>query len=123
MKKLLLTSITFLLTVQFVYARGTWTNYTFENSIRDITIHGDYLWCATSNGVVRWDTRDMTYKQYTMSDGLVDNSIRSIAIGLNGDVWAGTRNGVSRFDGETWITYSSDNVLLTCPHHLVHFVS
>ncbi len=95
-----------------VFAQGTWTNYAFENSISDITIHGDYLWCATSNGIVRWDTRDMTYEQYTMSDGLVDNSVRSIAIGLNGDVWAGTSSGVSRFDGETWTTYNSNNVLL-----------
>jgi len=40
-------------------------------------------------------------------DGLADDQIFSIAVGSEGTLWVGTREGgVSRFDGETWTTFT-----------------
>ena len=39
----------------------------------------------------------MTYKVFTMGDGLAQNYVNSVAIGPDGIVWIGTNNGVSRF--------------------------
>jgi len=63
-----------------VYAQGIWTNYTNGNDINDIAIEGDYIWCATSCGVVRWDKRYGTYTKYTVADGLIHNEVHSVAI-------------------------------------------
>ena len=39
--------------------------YTNINNIFDMVTQGDYLWCATKGGVVRWNICDMTYKIFT----------------------------------------------------------
>lgn len=81
--------------------------YTNADNISDIAVRGDYVWCATRGGIVRWDTRDKTKIKYTTADGLAYNQVDSIAIDSDGTVWAGTfSKGTSRFDGQTWSTFS-----------------
>ena len=55
-------------------------------TVYDVAIQGDYLWCATANGPVRWDTRDMTYK--TFSDVPEKNTV-SVLSDNKGNVWFG----------------------------------
>ena len=71
--------IMLLLSAVNAFTQGTWITYThtYVKGIRDIALHEDYLWCATSDGLVRLDTRTMTYKKYTASDGLIDNKVYS----------------------------------------------
>lgn len=54
--------------------------------------------------------QDFSVTRYDVSDGLVDNSVVSITQDRQGFMWFGTREGLSRFDGKTFIGYrpSSD---------------
>jgi len=72
--------------------------------ITDISVSGDTVWCATSGGVVAWNTGDGTSGKFTVADGLFDNLITSIACN-DSVVWVGDyRNGIClRYNGE-WIT-------------------
>lgn len=49
--------------------------------------------------------QDFPVTRYDVSDGLVDNNIVSITQDHQGFMWFGTREGISRFDGKTFVTY------------------
>ncbi len=68
-------------------AQGVWTSYPDTLEIRDMTLRGDYLWCATNGGIVRYDTRDMSRRVYTTADGLPGETW-SITAGRDGTMWA-----------------------------------
>ena len=54
-------------------------------------------------------TQPGTWETYnTSNSGLVSNFVLSIAVDGD-DVWFGTNNGVSKFDGTTWTTYDTSN--------------
>jgi len=86
--------------------------------ISPITILEDkkgIIWLGTEeSGVFSYDARlndevgqGKTFKNYTTSDGLVNNSVRSIIEDKDGNLWFGTRwFGLSRFDGKTFTTFS-----------------
>ena len=101
-----------LLIVPLVLAEGIWHSYSNIGDIHDIEAQGDYIWCATSGGAVRVDTRDKTYSVFRTQDSLVDNYIRTLAIDSTGVVWFGTFKGISLFDGEVWITLTEENGLI-----------
>ena len=44
------------------------------------------------------------YKRYTVDDGLVQSEVVSIFQDSRGFIWTGTKFGVSRFDGNTFVT-------------------
>ena len=90
------------LIVSPVAAQGAWNNYTNANCINDIAIEGDYIWCATTGGVVRWDRRDGSYVKYTSADGLSHNAVNCVAVGPDNVKWFGTGYGVSCFDANNW---------------------
>jgi len=50
-------------------------------------------------------------KTYRYVDGLADNGVRAIAQDREGVLWFGTGNGLSRFDGTTWTTFTTQNGL------------
>ncbi|MBT4483232.1 MAG: T9SS type A sorting domain-containing protein, partial [Candidatus Latescibacteria bacterium] len=45
------------------------------------------------------------------NDGLINDYIHTIATAPDGTIWAGTMTGVSKYDGDTWISYTVDNGL------------
>jgi ligand-binding sensor domain-containing protein len=45
----------------------------------------------------------------TSNSGLPDNLVRSISIDSNDVVWAGTANGLARFDGTNWTVWNTAN--------------
>ena len=54
-------------------------------------------------------TQPGTWETYRASpEGLVSDFVLSIAVDGD-DVWFGTNNGVSKFDGTTWTTYDISN--------------
>ncbi|MFH1957785.1 MAG: two-component regulator propeller domain-containing protein [bacterium] len=89
------------------------TNYTNGNDINCVAVEGNYIWCGTSGGVVRWNANDGTYVKYTrLADGLSDNDVRAAVIDQNGDKWFGTwGGGVNKFDGITWTNYTDSDGL------------
>ncbi len=50
-----------------------------------------------------WETYD------TSNSGLVSNYVLSMAMDNEGNMWFGTTQGVSKFDGTTWTTYDTSN--------------
>jgi ligand-binding sensor domain-containing protein len=67
------------------------------------------MWFSTEeNGVYCYDGK--TFKNYTMADGLVNNSVFSILEDKDGNLWFGTRwVGLSRFDGKSFTTFSQND--------------
>lgn len=51
--------------------------------------------------------RDFLYQNWTIRDGLPVNSISSIVQGKDGYLWMGTADGLVRFDGVRFFTYST----------------
>ena len=82
------------------------------NYINCIAIEGDYIWCGTYGGVVRWDRRDVSYKRYTTDDGLQNIYVTSSAVDSSGVKWFGYGyggGGVASFDDIVWTTYTPYN--------------
>lgn len=56
------------------------------------------------------------WQSFGVADGLPSNTVYAIAQDRSGDLWFGTEAGASRYDGETFTTYSTQNGL---PHDWV----
>lgn len=66
------------------------------------------LWAGTDNGLYRIEVgtsenfqellKDVVIKNYSIKDGLSDNSIKSIEEDSNGNLWLGTSSGISIFN-------------------------
>ena len=67
---------------------------------------GNYWFGSYQEGVAFFDGKSFTY--YTVKDGLSNNQVRTIQEDLNGHIWFGTGQGVSSYDGEKFISHSSD---------------
>jgi two-component system sensor histidine kinase ChiS len=48
------------------------------------------------------------YTHFTEAEGLINNSVNCLTIDQNQNVWFGTNNGVSMFDGVNWSGFSTD---------------
>ena len=71
-------------------------------------MEGNYLWCATGAGVVRWNLEDGTHTLYTVTDGLAHQDVTAIAVDSSGNKWFCTHwGGVSKYDGSTWADYTT----------------
>jgi len=82
-----------------------WTN---PNDIQGLAYDGEYLWAATSGGVVRWNASMTEWSLYTADDGLASSSTGSIAMDRDGDIWVGYPglDAWSEYDEGTWQTYA-----------------
>lgn len=95
----------------------TWKNITGSTAINGIATRGDYIWCATPDGLVRWDVRTMESKRF---DGPPNSIIQAIAVGSDGSIWMGTTTGVVRFDGKRYTPFSQEGGL---PFYDVDFIA
>lgn len=67
------------------------------------------LWCVTYDKVAKFDGADWTIYNEDNS-GLPINTIRTMCIDQNDNVWIGTReNGLLKFDGTNWKQYTTSN--------------
>ncbi|MFT5386132.1 MAG: ligand-binding sensor domain-containing protein [Saprospiraceae bacterium] len=46
-----------------------------------------------------------TFTNYTTAEGLINNSVSCLAVDANDDLWFGTQEGISHFDGTNWTSY------------------
>jgi len=106
---------------------NTWKTYIPGDELADI--HDAYAiaidnegnkWLGTNAGVIRFNGEEWT--RYTTEDGLATNATFLITPDNAGNIWCGfgdwtsqssqtTHFGVSKFDGETWTTYNTDDGL------------
>jgi streptogramin lyase len=76
------------------------------------------MWFGTDGGEAsRYD--GSSWKNFDADCGLADNVIESIVTAPDGSLWFGGRNGVARFDGKAWQTYTPADALLKNNHILV----
>ena len=59
-------------------------------------------------------------RTYTMADGLVHSSVRSIYQDHKGCLWFGTNEGLSRFDGYGFVNYDRRDGL---PHVFINHIT
>ena len=52
-------------------------------------------------------SHSQTFTNYTIADGLIDNSVSCASIDNNGSIWFGTQNGISKFDGSNWESHTT----------------
>ena len=79
------------------FGTGTWNWYKHGNTVYDVTAHGEYIWCATRSGIVKWNRLDGTYEQ--INPFYNNNRFESIAVDNDGVIWIGTdMDGVVSFD-------------------------
>lgn len=90
-----------------IFAQVTVHMYTSGNNIQRMIRSGDTIICATAGGVACWDTRTMSYRIYTIADGLPSNNTACIAQSPDGTLWCGTDKGIACFDGTSWAACSS----------------
>ncbi|MEI8225718.1 MAG: two-component regulator propeller domain-containing protein [Bacteroidota bacterium] len=76
-------------------------------------------WFGTDQGIAR-HTGYKTLENWTVfntDNGLVDNFVQAVAVDSKGNLWFGTKGGVSVFDGSAWTSFTikdglnSNNIL------------
>ena len=85
-----------------------------SDNIRSIFIAPDGTkWFGTEEGIAKHtgnNTLD-NWTVYTTDDGLVDNFVQAISGDKKGNIWFGTKAGISVFNGSSWISYTAENGL------------
>ena len=70
-------------------------------------------WFGTTDGIAR-HTGDKTLENwtvYTVENGLAHNFVQAICGDGQGNIWFGTKGGLTVFDGASWISYTTENGL------------
>ncbi|MEW6405841.1 MAG: two-component regulator propeller domain-containing protein, partial [Chloroflexota bacterium] len=91
---------------RFDSATGRFTVFTEENGLPNNVIYGmledrdHFLWLSTNHGLSRFDLSDLTFRNYTVTDGLQSNEFNSNAYGITtrGEMYFGGINGLNFFD-------------------------
>jgi ligand-binding sensor domain-containing protein/tRNA A-37 threonylcarbamoyl transferase component Bud32 len=91
--------------VEQVQASPGWTNYGNANFVLAVARQGDILWAGGENSLVRWDLTDGSITQLGRADGLASNRINDLLVDEAGVLWIATDAGISRYDGETIVSY------------------
>jgi ligand-binding sensor domain-containing protein/serine phosphatase RsbU (regulator of sigma subunit) len=77
------------------------SDWTF-GSISSLTFaDSTHLWIGSKNGLIDVNTeeKELTYTLYTTEEGIIENDVQSVFTDQEGNVWAGTKNGVSIWTG------------------------
>ena len=89
-----------------IYGQGEYPVYRgVSNYIQTIAIEGDYVWCGTRNGVIRWNRLDGTNTLYNVDDGLSYHHVNDVMVDSKGNKWFGTTWWLTKFDGNSWKQY------------------
>lgn len=70
------------------------------------------LWFGTLKaGVIQYNPESGQWKNFTVEDGLINNTVRAISEDSEGKIWFGTDKGVSRFNPTTneWKSFNSED--------------
>ena len=85
-----------------------------SDNIQSIFIASDGAqWFGTKKGIAKHagnNTLD-NWTVYTTDDGLVNNFVQVICGDNKGNIWFGTKAGISVFNDSTWISHTTDNGL------------
>ncbi|MBT6030318.1 MAG: T9SS type A sorting domain-containing protein [Crocinitomicaceae bacterium] len=57
-------------------------------------------------GTMQLSINAQTFTNFTVADGLLSNNVHCLSIDVSDNIWFGTQNGVSFYDGSTWTSHS-----------------
>ncbi|MEZ5105615.1 MAG: two-component regulator propeller domain-containing protein [Draconibacterium sp.] len=85
-----------------------------SNNVLAVYTDGNTQWFGTDEGVTKHvGTRaKQNWQSYFKEDGLVDNNVQCIVKDLGGNMWFGTKGGVSVFDGFEWDSFTKSDGLV-----------
>ena len=69
----------------------------------------EQFWIGTDFGV-QVPNSNPSWITYNNTNGLIGNQVKSIDEDENGGIWIGTNQGVSYFNGNSWVSYSSPDL-------------
>ena len=69
------------------------------------------MWIATRNGVATYKNGKIE-KVIKTEDGLPDNWVISLAVDKNDNIWFYTPIGLTRYNGDSFITYTQEDGLV-----------
>ncbi len=69
------------------YSEGLFTNYSIMDDLYDITKDGDFIWCVSEHGIIRWNYKDSTCVKYTAAEGLSGEKALYLKTDKNGGIW------------------------------------
>lgn len=67
------------------------------------------LLCAVLAALSPLPAECATVKHFQVSDGLVSDTITCLAVDKNGTLWAGSIDGISRYDGKKWEKFTVES--------------
>jgi len=88
-----------------VLANGLFANYSNFRKIYAMALEDNYLWCGTSGGILRLNKEDGSVVKFP-------GYAKCMAIDHNNVKWFGNQNGLSRLDGTSLTTYTTENGLI-----------
>lgn len=100
----------------------TFQHYALEisGSISTIAVNSEAIWLGTlSSGLFRFAPKTGTVQQFTANNGLSDNSVSSIVITAQDDVWLSTDSGLSHYIASTnkVVSYNSFNSVFNAEYN------
>lgn len=63
--------------------------------VKDVCDYGGGILIATDKGLIKYDVRKGVLRQYTVSDGLPDNDVRTLCADTRGGIWVSTMKGLA----------------------------
>jgi len=72
---------------------GDWVTYTNMNYAKQLLLEEDFLWVATTGGLLKFNLSDGTYEKITNVGGLGGNYLYSLAEDTTENLWFGAKNG------------------------------
>lgn len=95
-----------------VYDGASWRSYldgsggSPASEVRGFMEDGNAdLWLRTSTGLYRWPRPDGPPVRMSAPNGPAGDDVLDFLAARSGDLWFGTRHGVSRFDGQNWSNF------------------
>lgn len=84
-----------------------------DRSVWDLAPDGDGgMWAGSNGDGLFHVSADGGIERFTTDDGLIDNFIWQVLRDSRGDIWVYTNRGISRFDGQRFRNYDSNDGLL-----------
>ncbi len=80
--------------------RGVWSPWVTGGYTRALALAGDVVWAGGPGGVISIGLTSGISVAHTLPGA--DQSVRALAVGTDGHVWAAGGGGVAEFDGGAW---------------------
>jgi ligand-binding sensor domain-containing protein len=81
-----------------------------------------FLLVSFAGEICRAQFDTLRFTKYTMKDGMSENSVNCVLQDEQGYIWAGTINGLNRFDGNEFSTYYQGQAPLNLPNNYIFFL-